>query len=108
MNPTHWVPAATVGEFGENRKLARVIEGHEVLLIRLGQAFVAVSNRCTHLGRPLLQGRLMEGTLTCPYHGACFDLRNGAALSGPAVARLRCYKVLLEGDTLLIDAGLPY
>jgi nitrite reductase/ring-hydroxylating ferredoxin subunit len=100
---TQWTRVATRSEFGETRKLVRTIQGHDILLVRMGDEIVAVENRCTHLGQPLERGRVMAGQITCPFHGACFDLRSGAAISGPAVAALRRYPVQLDGDVVLLD-----
>jgi nitrite reductase/ring-hydroxylating ferredoxin subunit len=97
-----WKQVATLADFGATRKLVRQVGGIEVLLVRVGADVVAVNNRCTHLGQPLDKGRVMSGQITCPFHGACFDLRSGAALSGPAVAGLVCHVVRLEGDSILL------
>jgi 3-phenylpropionate/trans-cinnamate dioxygenase ferredoxin subunit len=47
----------------------------------------------------------MAGQITCPLHGACFDLRTGTALSGPAVAPLRRFEARIEGDR--VEVRLP-
>lgn len=43
----------------------------------------ATSNRCRHLFAPLGKGKVVDGCLECPWHGARFDVRTGAMLRGP-------------------------
>jgi nitrite reductase/ring-hydroxylating ferredoxin subunit len=97
-----WVRVAALSEFDETRRLVRNVNGVDVLLCQLASGMVAVRDRCTHLGQPLSQGRLMAGRIHCPFHGACFDLRTGEALSGPAVAPLQRYGLRIEGDDVFI------
>jgi 3-phenylpropionate/trans-cinnamate dioxygenase ferredoxin subunit len=77
----------------------RVVEvgGVSILCIRINSEVAAVINSCTHLNQPLDKGRLIGHQLSCPWHGACFDLRTGRALSGPAVVPLKVLKTKIEG-----------
>jgi 3-phenylpropionate/trans-cinnamate dioxygenase ferredoxin subunit len=53
------------------------VNGHEVLIARVGGTFYAAAGICPHMGGRLAQGKL-EGTIvTCPRHGSQFDLANG-------------------------------
>lgn len=97
-----WHRVANLSDFGPTRKLVRDVGGRGVLLCRLGNDVVAVDNACTHLGKPLDGGRVMAGQITCPWHNACFDLRSGTALSGPAVASLTTWMVRVVDAELFI------
>lgn len=55
-----------------------------------GQFFV-LENRCSHQSEELHRGRLRNGCIYCPYHGACFDLATGAAQSAPATKPITVY-----------------
>ena len=87
---TRWHLVARLDELAATRKRVCHVEGRELLLVKSGSEVLAVDNHCTHLGESLERGRVMSGQITCPFHGACFDLRTGEALSGPAVRPLRC------------------
>ena len=100
-----WTVVARLADFGTDRRLARSVGGLDVLLVRVGDDVAAVQNKCTHLGHALDRGRVMAGQITCPYHGACFDLRTGAAVSGPAVAPLVRYEARVREQQ--VEIRLP-
>jgi nitrite reductase/ring-hydroxylating ferredoxin subunit len=97
-----WRRAADLEDFGSARKIVRQIDGKSILLCRLDAGVFAVSNVCTHLNMPMAGGRLMGGQIHCPFHGACFDVRTGAAMSGPAVTSLQCYPVEVRGKDIFL------
>ncbi len=65
----------------------------------------ATGARCTHMGGPLQEGTLDGHVLTCPWHGAQFDVRTGEVLRGPATRPLDVYPVLVTGEIGELDAG---
>jgi nitrite reductase/ring-hydroxylating ferredoxin subunit len=98
-----WCRVASVGELSRQRRLVCTVGAIQILICYSGGEVVAVQDQCTHLGMPLHDGRLMGGTITCPFHGACFDLKTGRAIAGPAVSSLRSYRVRIAGDDIFID-----
>lgn len=62
---------------GEGEGLAVDLQGRAVFVCRSGGQLFAVDNRCTHAGSRLDGGRLKDGVVTCPLHGAKFDLASG-------------------------------
>lgn len=95
---------AQVSEFSSSKRLVRTVDSVELLLLLRGaNEVIALHNFCTHLGESLERGRIMGGQITCPFHGACFDLRSGTALSGPAVASLHVFPACLRGDEVFVD-----
>jgi len=98
-----WTRVATLGDFQGLRQLACRGGGWELLLLRVGGDIIVLHNYCTHLGKPLTGGRVMAGQIMCPYHGACFDVRSGAAVSGPAVFPLHRFASRLDGEHIYAD-----
>ena len=56
----------------------------------------AMDDCCPHARIPLVDGPIKDGCLMCPWHYAEFDLKTGAALSGPAVTAVTTYPVRLN------------
>ena len=102
-NSASWTQIAVLGDFQGQRQLARTVGDLAVLLLRVGGDVIALHNHCPHLGKSLQGGRIMGGQIICPFHGACFDLRTGAALSGPAVAPLHLFPTRIDGQNILVD-----
>lgn len=74
-----------------------------VALANVGGELCAIDNICTHDGGPLGEGRVQNGRILCPRHGAAFDPHTGRALTLPAVRGVRAYAVTTSGDDVLID-----
>ena len=88
--PTDFVPVLPEAELPENQPRQVVADGVPLLLVRQGEAIYALPATCTHLGGPLPQGTLGEGTITCPWHGTRFALEDGRVLRGPGAYPERC------------------
>ena len=58
-------------------KLLGHANGEAVLLARVGDDFLAIGATCSHYGGPLVEGAIVGDTVRCPWHHACFSLRNG-------------------------------
>ncbi len=76
--------------------------GEPVLLVHVEPNWFAVGRKCTHYGAPLDQGVLVSETLRCPWHHACFELHNGAALCAPALNDLPVYDVAVENNVVRV------
>jgi 3-phenylpropionate/trans-cinnamate dioxygenase ferredoxin subunit len=72
----------------------------------------AIANKCSHLGGSLAKGSLEGSTVTCPRHGAQFDLKTGAAVGKARIAivnmgvkDIKSYPVKIVETQVLV--GIP-
>ena len=74
----------------------------EVVLVRSGDRFFAVGAHCTHYRGALADGLVVDGTVRCPLHHACFDLSTGEAVRAPALDPVSCWRVERRGDVVIV------
>lgn len=67
---------------------------HGVVVCRVDGVLHAVEDNCSHRDARLSEGRLRGALLTCPVHGAQFDVRNGEHQGPPAVVGVASYHVV--------------
>jgi len=80
------------------------IGDRDVALFNINGTFFAIDNTCPHRGGPLSEGEIDGQEVTCPWHGARFNLSTGAHLYPPANRGVIAYKVQVIGDEVQIDA----
>jgi 3-phenylpropionate/trans-cinnamate dioxygenase ferredoxin subunit len=75
------------------------VEDEFVAIANVGGEFCAFADICTHDDGPLVEGKLEGQVVTCPRHGARFDVCTGKALSMPAVVPLPTFDVrVVDGE----------
>ncbi len=75
-----------------------------IALVRIGDAFYAVDDRCSHEDYSLSEGEVWadEREIECPQHGSMFDLVTGEARSLPATKPVSVYEVVVDGDQVAV------
>ena len=96
-----WIEVAGLDEIGEGGMHA-LVGDDEVLLVRRGNEVFAIGYLCSHQDMELEGGHCEGDGWVCPHHGARFDLKNGAALSMPAVEPIPSYEVKVENGRVFI------
>ena len=65
--------------------------------------FFALDNTCTYQGGPLAEGELAGHEVTCPWHGATFDVRTGEVVEPPAQRAVARYEVRVTGTDIEVE-----
>jgi nitrite reductase/ring-hydroxylating ferredoxin subunit/uncharacterized membrane protein len=98
-----WHDLCGLAELPERRPVRRQLGYLSLLVYRQGSEVSVLSDRCSHLGGPLHQGRIVvergAACVTCPWHGSTFVISDGTVVHGPATARQPSF------ETRVTDAG---
>lgn len=78
------------------------IDGERVAIFRYEGKLSAVSNVCCHQNGPLGEGKIIDGLITCPWHGYQYQPHDGCA-PAPFTEKVATYKLKLEGDQIFLD-----
>ena len=97
------VTVAKTSELEPGRAKAVEVKGRAIALFNVGGTYYAIDDTCTHADGPLSEGGVEGTAVTCPWHGAQFDLTSGEALSPPAVAGVRRYPVHVQGEEIQLE-----
>ena len=76
---TGWVDACAVGDLEEGRGHIVSVAGERVAIFLHQGGVSAISNVCQHQNGPLGEGRIIDGCVTCPWHGYQYDPATGRA-----------------------------
>src|SRR5438309_1082513 len=99
-------PDLIQGISGDALADGQMLVGHvgqeAVLLARRGNEVFAIGATCSHYGGPLAKGLLVDETVRCPWHHACFSLRSGEALRAPALKPVPSYEVARRDSSVFV------
>jgi len=79
------------------------VGGKKIALFNVEGSFYAIDDTCTHRGGPLSEGSLDGKEVTCPWHGAIYDVITGEVLSPPAPKGVARYNVRVEGTDIEVE-----
>jgi 3-phenylpropionate/trans-cinnamate dioxygenase ferredoxin component len=97
-----FVAVAKTSEIPDPGRLLVEVGDRLVVVIHAAGKFYAIDDVCTHDGGPLGEGELHGFTISCPRHGATFDVRDGRALTMPATKPTASHEVKVAGDDVLV------
>ena len=100
-----YITVATVDEIPPGERLVVEIARRWVALFNLDGQFYAIEDRCTHDDGPLAEGELRGCEISCPRHGARFDIRDGRVLSAPALVDVPTFVTRVVGEDIQIKTG---
>ena len=98
-----WIVAGPVDTIGESRAIVvHLADAEPVAIFRHQGRLSAVSNVCAHQNGPLGEGRIVDGCITCPWHGYQYRPEDGCA-PPPFTERLATYRLRIENGMVMLD-----
>jgi nitrite reductase/ring-hydroxylating ferredoxin subunit len=83
MVQTDFVEVAKISEIPSGKMKHTEVNGKEIMIANVNGKFYALTDRCGHMNALLSMGNLTGNTVTCPFHGAKFDVTTGKKLTEP-------------------------
>jgi len=104
-SPDRWLDAGLVDDIAPGR--AKIVcdaahAGERIAVFRHGNAISAVANLCAHQGGPLGEGRIIDGCITCPWHGYQYLPASGSS-PPPFTEKIPTYRVRIEARRIFVD-----
>lgn len=100
-NAEGWIVVGAPNDIPD--RAARIVVapgGERIAVFRDGNEIGALTNLCAHQNGPLGEGRIIDGCVTCPWHGYQYRLADGCA-PPPFTERLATYRVRLNGGGMV-------
>lgn len=92
----------SLADFKDGKLLGHVGD-EDVLLVQAGGEIFAIEPACSHYHGPLVEGLVVDDTIRCPWHHACFSLRTGEAMRPPALNALAVWEIARDRDRILVQ-----
>ena len=81
-----YVEVAKVNEIPSGKMKHVELDGKEIVVSNVNGKYYAMDDRCGHMNALLSMGNVSNDNLvTCPFHGARFDVTNGKKVKGPVL-----------------------
>lgn len=103
---SNFVYACLVAEIPENRAKMLIINGENIALFKYDNKLSAVHNLCKHQNGPLSEGKIIDGCITCPWHGYQYRPEDGQS-PPPFKEMVRTYDVMVDGTKVYVNPK-PY
>src|SRR4051794_9656592 len=97
-----YVVACDVAAIPENRACVVSCGGERVAVFKYGGLVSAISNVCQHQGGPLGEGKIIDGCITCPWHGYQYLPDTGAS-PPPFTEKVATYRTKIVGTQVFVD-----
>jgi len=98
-----FIKVASTADLAPGEARCVEVEGKKVALFNLDGSFYAIDDTCPHRGGPLSEGDVAGEEVTCPWHGAVYNIKTGAALGPPAPRGVGCYAVRVQGSDVEVE-----
>jgi len=98
-----YIKVATTSELAPGQAKRVEAQGKKLALFNVGGSYHAIDDTCTHRGGPLSEGQLDGNVVTCPWHGAKFNITTGEVLGLPARAGVASFRTRVSGPDVEVE-----
>ena len=98
-----WLKVAKTNDIAPGEAKAVDVGAKRIALFNIEGTYHAIDDTCTHRGGPLSEGIVVGTEVTCPWHGAVFDVTTGSVMGLPAPRRVASYAVRIEGEDIELE-----
>ena len=102
LNQRGYVLVGKADQIPENEAVTLVVNGEKVAIFKYDGKLSAISNVCKHQNGPLGEGKIIDGCVTCPWHGYQYYPHNGCS-PPPFTEKVATYDVILEGEKVYLN-----
>ena len=97
-----FIQVADITDIDLNQSVSVELDGRAILICNTENGVFAVEDRCTHADIPLCGGQIVGNFISCPVHGAVFDLSDGSVQAPPAFEDLETFEVKIDGTSISV------
>ncbi|MGK0316829.1 MAG: sulfoxide reductase heme-binding subunit YedZ [Saprospiraceae bacterium] len=97
-----WLEVCNVSEIEEDRAKIFTVDKERVAIFKYEGKLSAIHNVCKHQGGPLGEGKVIDGCITCPWHGYQYLPHNGQS-PAPFTEKVATYELKVDGSTVFIN-----
>ncbi len=97
-----FIDVCTVDEIPEKRACIATISGERVAIFKYDGKISAVSNVCQHQNGPLGEGEIIDGCMTCPWHGFQYLPENGQS-PPPFTERIPIFRTKIVNGRVFVN-----
>ncbi|MCC6627467.1 MAG: non-heme iron oxygenase ferredoxin subunit [Chloroflexi bacterium] len=98
-----YVTVTTTRQLRPGDMLRAIVDDVPVCVYNVGGDYYATQDTCTHAEASLSEGDLSGDVVTCPLHGAEFNVRTGAVLCFPATQPLATFAVKVDDGRVMVQ-----
>ena len=103
VHMAQFIKVASTADLAPGEAKCVEVAGKKIALFNLEGSFHAIDDTCTHRGGPLSEGEVSGEEVTCPWHGAVYNIKTGRVLGPPAPRGVASYPVRVQGADVEVE-----
>lgn len=100
-----FVSIGSIDSVNTGERVFVTIDDRSIVVFGIAGEIFAIADICSHDDGPIGDGEIAEYEISCPRHGAKFDIRTGKAITLPAIIDIPAYPVRIRNGE--IEIGIP-